>query len=73
MTDMGIIFYISLMNQYTPNGELKDYPEIDRKVGKRDYESLIDYAAQMGVTNGFMQVGETASESFIPQFDYSGV
>lgn len=69
----GDNIYISLMNQYTPNGELADYPEIDRKVTDRDYQSLIDYAAEIGVVNGFMQVGETAKESFIPEFDCEGV
>ncbi len=69
----GDDIYISLMNQYTPNGELADYPEIDRKVTEREYESLIDYAAEIGVINGFMQVGETAKESFIPEFDLEGV
>ena len=65
--------YISLMNQFTPNGELDNYPEIDRKVTDRDYNSLIDYASELGVSNGFMQVGETAEESFIPDFDCQGV
>ncbi len=69
----GDNIYISLMNQYTPNGELSKFPEIDRKVTEAEYESLIDYAAQIGVTNGFMQVGETAEESFIPAFDCTGV
>ena len=69
----GDSIYISLMNQYTPNGELSKFPEIDRKVTGAEYESLIDYASQIGVTNGFMQVGETAEESFIPAFDCTGV
>lgn len=69
----GDSIYISLMNQYTPNGQLDGYEEINKKVTDRDYKSLIDYAASIGVTNGFMQVGETASESFIPPFDLSGV
>ncbi len=69
----GDAIYISLMNQFTPNGELAGFPEIDRKVTDSEYDSLIDYAAQIGVINGFMQVGETATESFIPQFDCRGV
>ncbi len=69
----GDNIFISLMNQYTPNGDLEAFSEIDRKVTKYEYDSLIDYAAQIGVTNGFMQVGETAKESFIPQFDLTGV
>jgi putative pyruvate formate lyase activating enzyme len=69
----GDNIYISLMNQFTPNGKLHDFPEINRKVTEQEYDSLIDYAANLGVTNGFMQVGETASESFIPSFDCEGV
>ena len=69
----GDSIYISLMNQFTPNGKLGDFPEINRKVTEQEYDSLIDYAANIGVTNGFMQVGETASESFIPNFDCEGV
>ena len=65
--------YISLMNQYTPNGELKDYPEINRKVAEWEYKSLIEYADKLGVVNGYIQEGETASESFIPDFDLTGV
>ncbi len=69
----GDSIYISLMNQFTPNGQLADFPEIDRKVTGTEYDSLIDYAARLGVTNGFMQIGETATESFIPEFDCRGV
>ena len=35
-------------------------------------ESLIDYAIELGVENGFIQEGETAQESFIPEFDSEG-
>ena len=71
----GDSIYISLMNQFTPDHELlgKDYPEIDRKVSEYEYKSLVDYAASIGVVNGFVQTGETADESFIPPFDLTGV
>ena len=65
--------YLSLMNQFTPNGEIDAYPEINRTITEKEYDSLIDYAANIGVINGFMQVGETAKESFIPDFDCQGV
>ncbi len=69
----GDSIYISLMNQFTPNGELKDYPEIDRTIKESEYRSLIKYAQQLGLSNGYIQVGETASESFIPNFNCEGV
>ncbi|MBO6240042.1 MAG: radical SAM protein [Butyrivibrio sp.] len=69
----GDSIYISLMNQFTPNGELSDYPEINRPVKESEYHSLIKYAENMGLTNGFIQFGETADESFIPDFNCEGV
>ena len=69
----GNDIYISLMNQFTPSEDLKDYPEINRTVTAGEYESLINYASGLGIKNGFIQVGDTAGESFIPEFDCSGV
>ena len=68
----GDNLYLSLMNQYTPLPQVKDYPEINRKVTEAEYEELIDYAIDLGVENGFIQEGETAEESFIPTFNYEG-
>ncbi len=65
--------YISIMNQYTPLLQVKNYPEIDRKVTKREYDEVVDYAIEIGVTNGFVQEEGTSGESFIPEFDYEGV
>jgi putative pyruvate formate lyase activating enzyme len=61
--------YISIMNQYTPPTNLIGYDEIKRKVTKREYKKVIDYALNLGVENAFVQEGETASESFIPDFE----
>jgi putative pyruvate formate lyase activating enzyme len=69
----GDQIYISLMNQYTPLPHVADYPEIDRKLKKFEYDRLVDYAISLGVENGFIQEGETAEESFIPAFTNEGV
>ncbi|MBE5856778.1 MAG: radical SAM protein [Lachnospiraceae bacterium] len=66
--------YLSLMNQFTPNESLsKSHPEISRKVTEAEYNSLVDYAANLGITKAYIQEGDTAEESFIPQFDCTGV
>ena len=65
--------YISMMNQYTPMPTMKDDPQLSRKVTDREYERLINYAISLGLNNGFIQEGETAKESFIPEFDGEGV
>lgn len=64
--------YISMMSQFTPIA-LKDYPEINRTVTRREYERLVDYAIKIGITNAFIQEGDVAKDSFIPAFDCEGV
>jgi len=69
----GDSIYISLMNQFTPGEGLEKFPEINRKITEAEYRSLVDYASNLGIVNGYVQEGETASESFIPEFDCEGV
>lgn len=64
--------YISMMSQFTPIA-LKDYPEINRTVTRREYERIVDYALEIGITNAFIQEGDVAKDSFIPAFDCEGV
>lgn len=64
--------YISMMSQFTPIA-LKDYPEINRTVTRREYERLVNYALEIGITNAFIQEGDVAKDSFIPAFDCEGV
>ena len=65
----GNSIYISIMNQYTPLPHVAKYPELNRKVSEEEYEELVDYAIELGVECGFIQEGDTASESFIPDFN----
>lgn len=72
--------YISIMNQYTPMTDTPSmksvatlYPELFRKVTKREYNRLLDFVLSLNITNAFFQEGETASDSFIPDFDYTGL
>lgn len=64
--------YISIMNQYTPIRKT-DFENLNRKVTDEEYNQLIDYACDIGVTHAFIQEGETQSESFVPNFDKRGV
>ena len=70
--EYGDNIYISIMNQYTPLAQMEQYPEINRKITQREYEKVIDYAISLGIENAFIQEGETAKESFIPDFE-SGI
>lgn len=65
--------WLSLMNQYTPMEGMERFPELNRRVTRREYDRLIDYVLSLGVEHAFIQEGETAKESFIPFFDGEGV
>lgn len=65
--------YLSIMNQYTPMRIFPDMPELNRRVSHKEYNALIDYCLSLGIQNAFVQEGGTASESFIPPFDLSGI
>ena len=65
--------FVSIMSQYTPCTDLSDYPEINRKITPEEYDEVVDFAMDIGLENGFLQEGESASESFIPPFDLTGV
>ena len=59
--------YISIMNQYTPMKYFDD-EILNKTVTKKEYESIIDYAYDLGIRNCFVQEDETKSKSFIPTF-----
>lgn len=72
----GNDIYVSIMNQYTPmphSLKTDRYPELNRTVTEAEYDEVVDYAISLGIENGFIQEGETCSESFIPEFDGTGV
>ena len=64
---------ISIMNQYTPRPRVSGHPLLGRKVTRREYEKVVDYALEIGVECGYIQEGEAALESYIPEFDGMGV
>jgi putative pyruvate formate lyase activating enzyme len=64
----------SLMNQYTPMPTAAArFKELRATVTEDEYRALITFALDLGITNSFMQEGGTATESFIPPFDLTGV
>lgn len=61
--------FLSIMNQYTPLPHVEKFPEINRKVTEEEYNEVVDFAVVLGVENAFIQEGDTAKESFIPDFE----
>ena len=67
----GDSVFISLMNQYTPLYKANLYPEINKKLKRKHYDSIIEYCLRLGIKNAFIQDSGTASEIYVPDFDLS--
>lgn len=64
---------VSLMCQYTPYFNAKNYPEINRKLKPIEYKIVLTRANELGLTNGYAQDMSSATEDFIPLWDLRGV
>ncbi len=62
--------YINVMSQYTPFGEIEAFPELQRKITKREYESIIDYAISLGIENMYYQERVSADKTYIPVWEF---
>ena len=65
--------FISIMSQYTPMPQIAACPELNRRVTRREYNRLLDFAMELGIENGFFQEGDPVGESFIPAFNGEGI
>lgn len=65
---------ISVMNQYTPNKRcLKSGGNLSHPLSNEEYEAVLDHADELGFEHMWWQQGGTVSESFVPEFDATGV
>lgn len=63
--------FISLMCQYFPSGEVNEenYPEINRKLYRKEYKLVLEKYASLGLGNGYCQELSSASEKYVPKWD----
>jgi putative pyruvate formate lyase activating enzyme len=65
---------LSVMNQYTPNDDCRAaHGDLARAVTDAEYERVLTYAEDLGFEHVWWQQGGTVSESFVPEFDATGV
>lgn len=64
---------ISLMSQYTPCGEAENYPPVNRRISKREYETVKRHLYSLDFENVYLQELSSAKEEYIPPFDLTGV
>lgn len=65
--------YFSIMSQYVPCGKAEEYPIINRKITKREYEKVLNHICDSGFENVYFQSRKSSDKAFIPDFDNSGV
>lgn len=64
---------ISLMGQYMPCANAKNYPTINRRLSEREYNIVLDHAEKLGFQNVYIQELSSSNEEYVPDFDLSGV
>lgn len=60
----------SLMSQYTPLGRAKELPGLDRPITELEYDAVVSYMELLGIQDGYTQDFQSASEEYVPQWDF---
>ncbi len=63
---------LSIMSQYTPVTKC-GFDNLERKLSDKEYDNIIDFCINLGIEDAYIQEGEASLESFIPDFDGSGI
>lgn len=66
-------YLLSLLSQFTPFYKSSSYPEINRRITTFEYESVVEEAIRLGLTQGFMQEKSSAKEEYTPPFNLEGI
>lgn len=62
--------YLSIMAQFTPLVKQEKLHELNRKITKKEYQKVANYAESLNLENVFLQELSSASEEYIPEWDY---
>ena len=62
--------YFSLMSQYTPFGEIENFKELQRRITRREYNTVLQAVKSVNLKNVFLQDFDSADTLYIPQWDY---
>lgn len=64
---------LSIMSQYTPPEKPLPFEELNRRVTKEEYDSVLDYLYLLGLENVYVQELSSASAEYTPAFDFTGI
>lgn len=68
-TENGTSATVSLMAQYMPAGRASDYPDIDRRLTKREYQKVLDKMIALDL-DGFVQELDSSDQKYVPEWNY---
>ena len=63
----------SLMSQYVPMFKSNEFPEINRKITKREYNKVLNKCYDCNFYETYIQDLSSATTEFIPKFDLTGI
>ncbi len=61
--------YVSVMGQYFPTPAVKDHPALGRRINELEYNMAVDAFFDAGLSQGFSQELNSATEEYVPDFD----
>ena len=60
---------VSVMGQYFPTENVQNHPVLSRKLNIYEYKTCTDAFFEAGLTNGFAQDLDSATEEYVPDFN----
>jgi putative pyruvate formate lyase activating enzyme len=60
----------SLMGQYTPLGDIKNFKELSRKITKAEYDRVLNALLSLNENECFIQDLSSASKKYVPTWDF---
>lgn len=68
IASLGKETWVSVMSQYFSARHDDDFPQLNRRLFRHEYENLVEYFANVGLKNGFMQDLDSATVDYLPDF-----
>ena len=66
--EFGDRIQLSLMRQYTPLYRAAEFPPLHRRLTTFEYESVVDAARDLGMTQVYVQGAEAVGTEYVPDF-----
>ncbi len=71
--EIGKDTFVSVMGQYFPSFRAAEFSEINRSLTQREYDRVLDFFFDVGLTNGYFQTLSKEEKNYVPDFDFGGV